>query len=80
VKKGAKRADKSGGAEQELGGSLLPTSATAGGLNTPRPTAEIVQPKAAAAPRAETEAEEQARVFAKLKELKGGDREEQSGE
>jgi len=76
VKKGAKRTDKAGGAEPELGGSLLPTSATAGGLHTPRPTAEIVQPKAAEAPRAETEAEEQARVFAKLKELKGGGEEQ----
>lgn len=72
VKKGAKRADKgSEAAAQEPGGTLLPTSATAGGLDTPRPTAEIVQPRAAAAQREETEAEEQARVLAKLREMKG---------
>lgn len=68
VKKGAKRAEKTG----ETGDSLLPTAETAGGLETPRATASIMQPKAAAAPREETEAEEQARVFAKLKELSGG--------
>lgn len=73
VKKGAKRVDKGAGAAAEvLGGTLLPTSATAGGLDTPRPTAAIVQPKAAAAQREETEAEEQARVLAKLKEMTGG--------
>ena len=71
VKKSAKRAEK-GGAEPALAGTLLPTSETAGGLNSPRATASIMQPKAAEAPREETEAEEQARVFAKLKEMKGG--------
>ena len=77
VHKGAKRVEKAGGPALEKGGSLLPTSETAGGLDTPRPTASIVQPKAAAAPREETEAEEQARVLAKLKELGGrGEREE----
>ncbi len=67
VRKSAKRGDKTDGAE--LGGSLLPTAETAGGLDSPRTTASIMQPKAAAEPRAETEAEEQARVFAKLKQL-----------
>ncbi len=72
VHKGAKRVEKAGGPAMEKGGSLLPTSQTAGGLDSPRATASIMQPKAAAEPRAETEAEEQARVFAKLKELSGG--------
>jgi uncharacterized protein len=75
VKKSAKRAEK-GGAEPEMAGTLLPTAETAGGLDTPRATASIMQPKAAAAPREETEAEEQARVFAKLKELKSEGTEE----
>ena len=70
VKKGAKRAEKAGGPEMEKAGSLLPVSETAGGLDSPR--ASIMQPKAPEAPRAETEAEEQARVFAKLKEMSGG--------
>ena len=70
VHKSAKRGDKTGD-DANLGGSLLPTSQTAGGLDTPRTTASIIQPKAAAAPREETEAEEQARVFAKLKQLTG---------
>ena len=77
VHKGARRVEKAGGPPMEKGGSLLPTSETAGGLDTPRPTASILQPKAAVAPREETEAEEQARVLAKLKGLSGGgDREE----
>jgi uncharacterized protein len=70
VRKGAKRADKNAGPEMEKGGSLLPTGETAGELGSPRPTASILQPKAAEEPRAETEAEEQARVLAKLKGLK----------
>jgi uncharacterized protein len=69
VKKGAKRADKIDGVEK--GGSLLPTAETAGGLDSPRATASIMQPKVPDAPREETEAEEQARVFAKLKGLSG---------
>ena len=69
VKKGAKRVEKTDGPEKA--GSLLPTAETAGGLDQPRATASIMQPRAAAEPRAETEAEEQARVFAKLKEMKG---------
>ena len=72
VKKSAKRAEKGGAEPAELAGTLLPTSETAGGLDSPRATASIMQPKAAAAPREETEAEEQARVFAKLKGMKGG--------
>lgn len=72
VHKGAKRIEKAGGPVAARGGSLLPTAETAGGLDSPRSTASIMQPKAAAAPREETEAEEQARVFAKLKQLSGG--------
>jgi uncharacterized protein len=72
VRKGAKRVEKTAGPQTERAGTLLPTSETAGGLDSPRPASSILQPKAADAPRAETEAEEQARVFAKLKELSGG--------
>jgi uncharacterized protein len=72
VRKAAKRVEKAGGPELEKAGSLLPTAETAGGLDTPRPTASIMQPKAAEAARPETEAEEQARILAKLKELSGG--------
>jgi uncharacterized protein len=68
VRKSAKRVEKTG---DDLGGSLLPTAETAGGLDSPRTTASIMQPKAALEPREETEAEEQARVFAKLKQLSG---------
>ena len=77
VHKGAKRLEKAGGPALEKGGTLLPTSETAGGLDSPRPATSIMQPKAADAPRAETEAEEQARVLAKLKQLSSGaDRDE----
>jgi hypothetical protein len=51
----------------EKGGTLLPTAQT----TEPPPRAEIVAPKPAEAPREETEAEEEARVFAKLRELGG---------
>ena len=67
VHKGAKRIEKAGGPEVERAGTLLPTDETTG--DGPRTTASIMQPKAAATPREETEAEEQARVFAKLKQL-----------
>ena len=48
------------------GHTLLPTAETTGYA-----TAEIMQPKASAEPKAETEAEEQARILAKLKGLSG---------
>jgi len=68
VKKSAKRLDKSRAPGTEAG-TLLPTAET----TTPaRPMAEIIQPKPEVAERAETEAEEQARVLAKLKQLSGG--------
>ncbi len=55
--------------EPERAGTLLPTAETTGVS-----AAQIIQPKEKPAPKAETEAEEQARVFAKLKELSGGDK------
>lgn len=70
VKKAARRLErerKETGKELEKAGSLLPTEET-----TARPTAEIVQPRDADAPQEETPEQEQARVFAKLKEMSGG--------
>jgi hypothetical protein len=66
VKKAAKRADK-GDQAVDKAGTLLPTE------ETTRPMAEIVQPKPEAVARPATEAEEDARVFAKLKEMSAGD-------
>lgn len=66
VKKSAKRGGK---VDTETAGTLLPTAET---TDRQRPTAEIVQPKAQEADRPETEAEEQARVLAKLRTLSGG--------
>ena len=67
VKKSAKRVDRTkDGAEAEEGRTLLPTEET-----TAHGFAEIVQPKTVEK-REETAAEEEARVFAKLKELSGG--------
>lgn len=73
VKKSAKRADKSK-APSETAGTLLPTAET---TEKSKPFAEIMLPKAAEAERPETEAEEQARILAKLKNLKGGKDDEQ---
>ncbi len=59
-------------------GTLLPTEETTGPAASEtadegfRPTAEIVQPRPAEEAREETPAEEEARVFAKLKELSSG--------
>ncbi|MEW5962987.1 MAG: cell cycle transcriptional regulator TrcR [Pseudomonadota bacterium] len=69
VKKAAKRVErdrKAAKPEGEGAATLLPTEVT---TETQRPTAEILGPKAAAEPREETEAEEAARVLAKLKEM-----------
>jgi hypothetical protein len=75
VKKAARRLERerkeSGKEEIEKAGSLLPTEET-----TARPTAEIVHPRDADAPEEETPEQEQARVFAKLKEMSGGPVEE----
>lgn len=62
VRKSAKRSDRIDTAE--AGGTLLPTAET-----TARPAAEIVQPRAEDQPAEESEADEDARVFAKLKEM-----------
>ena len=55
------------------GGSLLPTEATtAAAPDAEQPRAEIIEPELEEA-REETPEEEQARVFAKLKEMSGGE-------
>ena len=78
VKKAAKRLErerKASRTEGEVaGGTLLPTEET---TEPARPTAEILSPRDAEAPRQETEAEEAARVLAKLKEMSGGARDEE---
>jgi len=73
VKKAARRLERERKDQQksvEKAGTLLPTAQTTAipGLG-PQPTAEIVAPRPAEEPRAETEAEEQARVLAKLREM-----------
>lgn len=68
VKKSVRRLEK-GKAGSERAGTLLPTVETT--TDKARPIAEIVQPRLAEAERPETEAEEQARVLAKLKTLSG---------
>lgn len=77
VKKAARRLErerKEAQKEAARSGTLLPTEETTAPAAEEqpafRPTAEIVQPKAAEEAREETPAEEEARVFAKLKELK----------
>jgi uncharacterized protein len=73
VKKAAKRLErerKESEKGMEKAGTLLPTAQTVPGLG-PQPTIEIMPPRDAEQPRAETEAEEQARVFAKLREMGG---------
>lgn len=69
VKKAAARAAKerrdAGIPDQERAGTLLPTAETTGFSGG----TSIMQPKEKEAPKAETEAEEQARVLAKLKGL-----------
>ena len=70
VKKAARRAERDrqeSVKEVDKAGTLLPTEVT-----TARPTAAIVQPKAPEAQPEESEREEEARVFAKLKELSSG--------
>ncbi len=68
VKKAARRLDrerKASGKDVEKAGTLLPTEQT-----TAAPVAQIISPKGAEE-RVETEAEEEARVFARLKEMTG---------
>jgi len=82
VKKAARRVEREKKEQQkpaEKGGTLLPTSETTvvPGLG-PQPDVEIVPPEQAEPRREETEAEEQARVLAKLRELGGTKTEERS--
>ena len=82
VKKAARRVErerKEASARPIKAGTLLPTEETTAPQPEPKaytPTAEIVQPKEAEETREETPAEEEARVFAKLKELKSDDEDE----
>ncbi|MFZ0852480.1 MAG: cell cycle transcriptional regulator TrcR [Hyphomicrobiaceae bacterium] len=82
VRKAARRVEREKKDQQkptEKGGTLLPTSETtvAPGLG-PQPDVEIMPPTRPEAPREETEAEEQARVLAKLRELGATKAEERS--
>jgi hypothetical protein len=74
VKKAARRVDRERKENEKdvvKGGTLLSAEET---TEAPRhPTAEIVQAKEAETPREETESEEAARVFAKLKQLSSAD-------
>jgi len=75
VKKAARRLERERKDQQkpsEKGGTLLPAAETtvAPGLG-PQPDVEIMPPMRPETPREETEAEEQARVLAKLRELGG---------
>jgi hypothetical protein len=76
VKKAARRLEREKKEQQkpmEKAGTLLPAAQTTAPPDPgPQPTAEIVPARAAEVEREETEAEEQARVFAKLRELGGG--------
>ena len=80
VKKAARRAErerKDQNKKPDKAGTLLPTSETteAPGLG-PQPDVEIMQPAPAAEPPEETEAEQEARVLAKLQEMGGGNRQD----
>ena len=88
VKKAARRVERERREAQKeaiKAGTLLPTEETTAPAAPAeeegfRPTAEIVQPKEAAEAREETPAEEEARVFAKLKELKSAEPQEEEDE
>ena len=69
VKKAAKRVERKPGDDLERGGSLLSADETTG--EAARATHEILE-QPAPDEHVETEAEEQARVFARLKEMSGG--------
>ncbi len=56
--------------EMEKAGTLLPASETVPGMG-PQPMIEMPLPEEEERPRAETEAEEASRVFAKLREMGG---------
>ena len=78
VRKAARRLErerKEQGKAPEKAGTLLPTSHTIPGLG-PQPDVEIIVPKPVEQ-REETEAEEEARVFAKLREMGGAKSEDE---
>jgi hypothetical protein len=80
VRKAARRIEKERkeqGKPLEKGGTLLPTTETteAPGLG-PQPDIDILPPPEEEAPREETDAEQQARVFAKLQEMGSGSKQE----
>ncbi len=79
VKKAARRVERErkeqGKPPLEKAGTLLPTSRTIPGLG-PQPDVEIVAPKPPEEKPEETEREEEARVFAKLREMGGGSKTE----
>jgi hypothetical protein len=75
VKKAARRTDrKEDGQEAERAGTLLPAAET-----TSPSRAEILAPKAAAEAPEETPEQEQARVFANLKGMSSGQKDEEQG-
>ena len=71
------REKKEQGKKLEKAGTLLPTAETTlpPGMG-PQPTVEIMAPKVDEAAPEETEAEQQARVFAKLREMGSGNKTE----
>jgi uncharacterized protein len=74
VRKAARRIErerKESGKPLEKAGTLLPTAQTIPGMG-PQPEVEIMAPKPAEEKPAETEAEEEARVFARLREMGSG--------
>lgn len=76
VAKAARRVERERKESQKgLGkaGTLLPTSETVEQPIVARPMAEIVQPRAAEEPKEETPQQEEARVLAKLRGLKGAE-------
>jgi hypothetical protein len=83
VGKAARRLERERRASQKQGkaGTLLPTAETTAPPGTgPQPTVDIEPPKPEEAPHQETEAEEAARVFAKLREMGGKKEEEEQTE
>lgn len=87
VKKAARRLDrerKEAMKGKEPAGTLLSTEETTAAADetpaSPTATAEIVAPRAAPEAREETPEEEQARVFAKLKEMSSAGKDEEEGE
>ena len=83
VKKAARRVERErkeqGKPPLERAGTLLPTSQTIPGLG-PQPEVEIVAPRPPEEQPEETEREEEARVFAKLREMGGAKTEEAPSE